>query len=78
MVYAPLGPTHQAIEDIAIMRAIPNMMVLAPCDAYEMKRLYTDSKVKGPIYIRLARGGDKVVTKKLKILKLGNQYYLES
>ncbi len=30
-VYAPLGPTHQAIEDIAIMRALPNMTVVAPC-----------------------------------------------
>ena len=32
-VYAPLGPTHLAIEDIAIMRAIPNMTIVAPCDA---------------------------------------------
>ena len=35
VVYAPLGPTHQAIEDIAIMRVIPNMTVVAPCDADE-------------------------------------------
>jgi len=39
VVYAPLGPTHLAIEDLAIMRAIPNMTVVAPCDAEEMKRL---------------------------------------
>ena len=39
LVYAPLGPTHQAIEDIAIMRALPNMTVVAPADAEEMKRL---------------------------------------
>ena len=38
-VYAPLGPTHLAIEDIAIMRALPNMTVVAPCDADEMNRL---------------------------------------
>ena len=38
-VYAPLGPTHLAIEDIAIMRALPRMTVLAPCDADEMRRL---------------------------------------
>src|SRR5881275_3243224 len=31
VVYAPLGPTHLAIDDIAIMRAIPNMTVVAPC-----------------------------------------------
>ncbi len=39
LVYAPLGPTHLAIEDIAIMRALPNMMVTAVCDAKEMVRL---------------------------------------
>src|SRR4029077_9557429 len=37
LVYAPLGPTHLAIEDIAIMRALPNMAVVAVCDAEEMK-----------------------------------------
>ena len=39
LVYAPLGPTHEAIEDIAILRAIPNMTILAPADADEMRRL---------------------------------------
>ena len=38
LVYAPLGPTHLAIEDIAIMRALPNMTVIAVCDAEEMMR----------------------------------------
>ena len=38
-VYAPLGPTHEAIEDIAIMRALPRMTVTAVCDAEEMTRL---------------------------------------
>src|SRR6266705_4064563 len=39
VVYAPLGPTHLAIEDVAIMRALPNMTVVAPADAPEMVRL---------------------------------------
>src|SRR5215469_1840527 len=39
LVYAPLGPTHLAIDDIAILRAVPNMTIVAPCDAEEMKRL---------------------------------------
>src|SRR5437773_5061026 len=39
VVYAPLGPTHLAIDDIAILRAVPNMTIVAPCDAEEMKRL---------------------------------------
>jgi transketolase len=63
-VYAPLGPTHQAIEDIAIMRALPNMTVTAACDAEEMTRLMTASlDWPHPIYIRLAKGGDPVVSR---------------
>jgi transketolase len=63
LVYAPLGPTHLAIEDIAIMRALPNMTVVACCDADEMKRFMDASlEWKGPIYIRLAKGGDPIVS----------------
>jgi transketolase len=64
LVYAPLGPTHLAIEDIAIMRAIPNMTVVAACDADEMARLMPASlNWPGPIYIRLAKGGDEIVSR---------------
>jgi transketolase len=63
-VYAPLGPTHLAVEDIAIMRALPNMAVVAPCDADEMNRLMMSTlEWPHPIYIRLARGGDSIVSK---------------
>jgi transketolase len=72
LVYAPLGPTHQAIEDIAIMRTIPNMRIIAPCDANEMKKLMPQTvNIKGPLYIRLARGGDKIVTNKVKKIQFG-------
>jgi transketolase len=64
LVYAPLGPTHLAIEDIAIMRALPNMTVTAVCDAKEMVRLMNCTlDWPGPIYIRLAKGGDPVVSR---------------
>jgi transketolase len=64
LVYAPLGPTHLAIEDIAIMRALPNMTVIAVCDAAEMKRMMQCSlDWPQPIYIRLAKGGDPVVSR---------------
>lgn len=64
VVYAPLGPTHMAIEDMAIMRALPNMTVVAPADAREMARLMAASlEWKGPIYIRVAKGGDPVVSR---------------
>src|SRR5690349_23787412 len=64
LVYAPLGPTPQAIEDIAIMRALPNMTVVCPADADEAARLMEQTlDCPGPIYIRLAKGGDAVVSK---------------
>jgi len=64
LVYAPLGPTHLAIEDIAIMRALPNMTVTAACDAQEMVRLMNCTlDWPQPIYIRLAKGGDPVVSR---------------
>src|SRR5215467_2372481 len=63
-VYAPLGPTHEAIEDIAIMRALPHMTVTAVCDAEEMTRLMNASlDWHQPIYIRLAKGGDPIVSR---------------
>lgn len=64
LVYAPLGPTHLAIEDIAIMRALPNMTVVAVSDAEEMKSFMRCSlDWPGPIYIRLAKGGDQVISR---------------
>jgi len=62
-VYAPLGPTHMATEDLAILRALPNMTVVAPCDAPEMKRVMDASlDVPGPLYVRIAKGDDPVVS----------------
>lgn len=63
LVYAPLGPTHLAIEDLAIMRSLPNMTVVAACDAEEMVRLmHATLDWPHPIYIRLAKGGDPIVS----------------
>src|SRR5579862_2420952 len=76
-VYAPLGPTHEAIEDIAIMRALPNMTVVAPADAEEMKRFMAVSlDWPHPIYIRLAKGGDPVVTPADQKFAIGRGYLL--
>jgi len=64
LVYAPLGPTHLATEDMAIMRALPNMTVVAPADADEMTRfMATTLDWPGPIYIRLAKGGDPIISR---------------
>ncbi len=75
LVYGPLGPTHQAIEDFAITRVLPNMTVLAPADANEMAMMMPETlNHQGPIYIRLAKGYDPVVTQSLLGFKIGHAY----
>ena len=60
------GATHQCVEDFAIMRAIPGMMVLCPCDGNEM-RLATEALLNydGPAYMRLGRLAVEAVTDEL-------------
>lgn len=59
----PDGATHQAIEDIATMRVIPNMKVFVPCDAIEAKKATIAAvKIWGPIYLRFAREKTPVFT----------------
>lgn len=59
----PDGGTHQAIEDIAIMRVMPNMLVISPCDAIEAKKATLALvKLKSPAYIRLAREKTPIIT----------------
>lgn len=63
LVYAPLGPTHMSVEDIATMRALPGMAIVAPADADEMRAIMTRTiDHEGPLYIRLAKGHDPIVT----------------
>ncbi len=59
----PDGATHQATEDIAIMRVMPNMKVLVPCDSIEAKKAtLSAAHVWGPVYIRLQRESVPVIT----------------
>ena len=68
----PDGATHQAVEEIALMRIIPNMTVVVPCDALEAKRATVEAaKLKGPVYLRLGRSGVPVITKAEDIFKIG-------
>lgn len=51
------GPSHQACEDLALMRAIPNMTVIDPCDALEIEQAtQAIAEHQGPVYMRLLRG----------------------
>ncbi|MFM2381752.1 MAG: hypothetical protein RLZZ76_519 [Candidatus Parcubacteria bacterium] len=71
----PDGATHQAIEDIALMRVIPNMVVIAPCDVHEAKKAtLAASKYKGPVYIRIARDPSAVVTTEASPFEIGKAY----
>lgn len=59
----PDGATHQAIEDIAIMRAIPTMVVIAPADVHEARKAtLAAARYEGPVYFRLGRSATPVVT----------------
>lgn len=50
------GGSHQSIEDIALMRVLPNMRVFVPCDAIQLKKIVRASaELYGPVYIRIAR-----------------------
>ena len=61
----PDGATHQALEDVAIMRALPNMRVIVPCDALEAERATcAASTLWGPVYLRFSREKTRVLTTK--------------
>ncbi|KXA14522.1 Transketolase, pyridine binding domain protein [Fusobacterium equinum] len=50
------GGSHQSVEDMAIMRSIPGMVVLCPCDAVETKKMiFAAAEYEGPVYIRMGR-----------------------
>ncbi len=64
--YDTLGPTHHAIEDLAIMRSLPNMQVLTPCDPQEVVMTFREGfSHTSPTYLRLGKGGEEnLLTKK--------------
>lgn len=58
------GASHQALEDVAIMRAIPNITVIAPADATEVREVITwAAEYKGPVYVRVSRANLPVIFK---------------
>lgn len=69
------GATHQMLEDIALMRVLPNMVVLAPCDSFEAEKatlaMATDSR---PAYMRVAREATPIITSKDTPFQIGKAY----
>jgi len=60
--YAELGPTHHSCEDLAILRVLPNLTVLAPADEIELRLcLRAALEIPGPVYMRIGKKGEPVV-----------------
>ena len=75
------GASHQSIEDVALMRVLPNMKVFVPCDQFQTKAIIEHvSKINGPCYVRLGRGkvddvyneDTKFDFEKVDVLRKGN------
>jgi transketolase len=68
----PDGATHQALEEISLMRILPNMTVVIPCDAVEARKATLEAAlIPGPVYIRLGRAPIPVITKPDDYFKIG-------
>lgn len=71
-VYGALGMSHQATEDIAIMRALPDVTVICPGDLVETEMATKAiSNMSGTCYLRLGRGGEKRIHKKIDDFQIG-------
>lgn len=72
------GASHQSIEDICLMRSIPNMQVFSPCDARQAEWIVKQvADVKGPCYIRLGRGNVEDVYNEKESFEIGKGMILE-
>ena len=72
LTVGPDGATHQMLEDIALMRAMPNMIVISPADSIEAKKATIAAATNGkPTYIRLAREKTPIVTIEATPFKIG-------
>lgn len=73
------GASHQALEDIALMRTLPNMTVIAPADYNETKKAtIMAAKIKGPVYIRFARQASAEITSNNSSFKIGKANVLKT
>ncbi|MBM3394246.1 MAG: transketolase, partial [Betaproteobacteria bacterium] len=70
--YAELGPTHHSLEDLAIMRVLPEMSVFAPCDEAELRHgMRAALDLPGPSYMRIGKKGEPRVHERLDRLEVG-------
>jgi len=66
------GATHQALEDVSLMRSIPNIRVLVPCDFEQAKKaIFAAAKIQGPVYVRAGREKMPIFTTQETPFELG-------
>ena len=76
--YASLGPTHHSLEDIAILRAIPNIQILAPWDATSLRVSIRQALLSNlPTYIRIGKKGEKDITSLEIVPAIGTGVHLK-
>ena len=73
----PDGATHQALEDIAMTRVLPGLVILAPCDVHEARKAtIAAANYQGPVYLRLAREKTPVITTEETPFEIGKAYVI--
>jgi transketolase len=72
LAYNKAGPTHHSMEDIALMRTLPGMTIIAPVDTFETEAATEEiAKQNGPCYLRLERNPVQSLYKKLPVFRIG-------
>ena len=76
--YASLGPTHHSLEDFAIFRALPNIIILAPSDSVQLRKCLNEAlKIDTPVYIRIGKKGEEIHTKESTLIEIGKSINLK-
>ena len=77
--YAELGATHHSLDDIALIRSIPDIRVLAPCDSNELKAFLNQSLYSNnPTYIRIGKKGEPILSKDKEDIQIGKANVLKN
>jgi transketolase len=76
--YSTLGATHHALEDVGLASTLPNMQVIAPCDPAEARDAtrWCTAQTNGPVYLRLGKAGEPVLTRDAEPWQFGKLRYL--
>jgi transketolase len=78
VAYGPAGATHHAIEDLAIARALPGMIVCAPADPIEARQIFEQSvSIESPMYIRLAKNNEPLIHNSADEIIIGKAFVLK-